>query len=194
MSSSSVQTGSHRRGRVLVLYAAAVEHTRTNATAIAARIRSHGMIVDVVDAAATSMPSPRDYDALVLGMPAGFDAHTALIESYIDHHRSLLATIPTAVFVATGDANDGFLAELERRLEWRPDVVAAIGDGAVRRSSGWLGRVLAAQRQWRELRELGIDSSAADQLADRIAARVAGAAREVTEHLRVTDAGDVAGR
>ncbi|MEO7097405.1 MAG: flavodoxin domain-containing protein [Polyangiales bacterium] len=181
--SSIVQTGSFRRGRVLVLYAATVEHTRTNATAIAARIRSHGMIVDVVDASVTSMPAPHDYDGIVLGMPAAFDAHTALIESYISHHRLALEKIPTAVFAATGNADDGFLDELERRLEWRPDIVAAIGDGVPRRSLGWLGRVLAAQRQWRELRDLGIDSSAADQLADRIASRVACAAQvaEVAE-------------
>ncbi len=78
--------------------------------------------------------------------------------------------------MATGDVDDGFVAELERRLNWRPDVIAAIGDGALHRRGGWLTRMLAAQREWREPNGTGVDTFAIEHLADQLATRVAGAA------------------
>lgn len=136
MSGSGASKRAEQRGRILLVYAAGHAHTRLIADAIASRLRNHGYLVEIGDAATGGMPPPEDYDAVVLGSSLEDGPYTRLITSYIHHNRGGLAEVPTSLFTVStsGSARDtdpgGFLENLLRSARWRPDFAAAFAGGS----------------------------------------------------------------
>jgi menaquinone-dependent protoporphyrinogen IX oxidase len=183
MAQPNAHSGSDdQRGRVLIVYASAQDHAGVIANAIAARIRSHGIRVEVGDASCGTMPPPQDYDAVVLGSPVGFGPKTQLIARYVGHYRYALAEVPAALFTVStsGTVRDcdpgGFLAELVRATGWQPDFAAAFAGGEPLPREGWIGRLIGYERTAQQIEALCTDWIGVDQFADKIATELARAA------------------
>lgn len=182
MSKPRPHSGSDQRGRVLIIYASAQEHARVIANAVAARIRAHGIVAEVGDAACSMMPPPQDYDAVVLGVPIELGPANLRITSYIDEHREALCAVPAALFTisTSGAARDqdpgGFLAQFVRATRWQPDFAAAFAGGEPLPREGWLVRLIGRGRDWQQIEAVRTDWVDVDRFADRIATELARAA------------------
>lgn len=115
---------------MLIVVARAHGHTATFAQALAARLRARGHEVEIGDALVGQLPPPADYDAVLLGTDAAFDADRRTIGAYIAANREGLAEIPTALFVvcrpdAAVDPRR-VLMKLEVETGWRPLVAGTV--------------------------------------------------------------------
>lgn len=124
------------------MYAAAQDHTKVIADAIATRLREHGFVVEVGNARAGCMPPPEDYDGVVLGAPVGGGSDKRLIATYIHHNREGLAGVPSVLFTV-----GGFFERLVGDLHWSPDFAAAFALHAswsdIRRFADEIARAVA---------------------------------------------------
>jgi menaquinone-dependent protoporphyrinogen oxidase len=174
-----------QRGRILLVYAARHAHTRLIAEAIASRLRNHGYLVEIGDAATGGMPPPEDYDAVVLGSSLEDGPYTRLITSYVHHNRGGLAQVPTALFTvsASGSARDtdpgGHLEHLLRSARWRPDLAAAFAGGSPFPREGMLvrfARSLGYVPPGPTLAAISTDWIDVERFADEVAVSLARAA------------------
>jgi menaquinone-dependent protoporphyrinogen IX oxidase len=178
--------GPDQRGRLLIVYATQEQHTYVIADTLAVRLRSHGLSVEIGDAATGTMPPPQDYDVVVLGVPMAFGHGSNLIATYIEQNRAGLADVPSALFTVSraGTLRDhdpgGFLEQFLRTVAWQPAIAAAFAggepfprEGVVLRLLTWRGHS-AAPEQGAAFRTDWID---VQRFADAIAIELANAAR-----------------
>lgn len=185
MSGPGASKRAEQRGRILLVYAAGHTHTRLIADAIASRLRNHGYLVEIGDAATGGMPPPEDYDAVVLGSSLEAGPCTRLITSYVHHNRGGLAQVPTALFTvsAAGSARDTdpgrFLENLLRSARWRPDFAAAFAGGSPVPRDGMLVRLarsLGHVSPGPTLAAIATDWIDVERFADEVAVSLARAA------------------
>ena len=174
-----------QRGRILLVHAARHDHTGVIAEAIAKRLRSHGYVVEIGDAATGGMPPPEDYDAVVLGSSLEDGPHTRLITRYVHHNRRGLAQVPTALFTVStaGSARDtdpgGSLESLLRSARWRPDFAAAFAGGSPFPREGMVvrfARSLGYVPPGPSLAAISTDWMDVERFADEVAVSLARAA------------------
>ncbi len=90
--------------RVLIVFASSYGQTRAIAEAIARRLRDRGCEVHVADLAAGRLPSPSDYDVVVIGSRVHFGTHARSAVAYIHAHLRELDERPTYFFSVSGRA------------------------------------------------------------------------------------------
>jgi menaquinone-dependent protoporphyrinogen oxidase len=108
---------------ILVLYASAHGTTERIATFIAARLRSLGHHVDLVDAR-TGSPARAGYGAVVIGSRVRFGRHARSIRRFVTEQRQALGRLQGAFFSVSMSAarggNDPALARFFAETRWRP--------------------------------------------------------------------------
>lgn len=122
---------------ILVAYASSHGQTRAIADHVAARLRTRGHQVVLADAGVERPPPPADFDAVVLGARIQFGRHARPVVDYAQRFRGALATRPCGFFsvsmsaaqAGAGADPNGYLARLFGELDWRPQIVRAIGGG-----------------------------------------------------------------
>ncbi len=166
------------------MYAARQHQTRVIADAIARRLRSHGLAVEIGDASAGTMPPPQDYDLVVLGSPMTFGLETRLIARYVEDNRAALVDVPSALFTVSdsGTLRDhvpsGFLDQFSRALDWHADLAAAFAGGEPHPREGMILRLVTWMRSTPPRDNAAFRTAWTDvqQFADTIATELAGAA------------------
>jgi hypothetical protein len=106
------------RERVLVVFAGAAG-TRSVAAALAEELARDGLVVELADADAHAAPPPHDYDAVIIGSPAGLGRGARAIIEYVTHHRDALASMP-AFWFAVGRSEIASSERLRRATGWLP--------------------------------------------------------------------------
>jgi menaquinone-dependent protoporphyrinogen oxidase len=138
--------------RFLVLFASHFGQTRRIAERIAEHLRELRHKVDLVDVRHESrgMPSPQDYDAVVLGSRVELGRHAPELYGYISAQVDALRELPTAFFSvsmaaarpsASADPN-GYMDTMFGELGWRPARAVAFAGGLPYRKYGWLLRFI----------------------------------------------------
>ena len=133
--------------RILLAFASSHGQTRDIASAMAARIESHGHTVELADAAA-GLPGPSGFDAVVLGSRIQYGRHAPAIEAYARAHRLALAALPSAFFSVSmsaaqhgaGPDPNGYLERFFTITGWRPACVTVFGGALKYRQYGWVLR------------------------------------------------------
>lgn len=145
------------RKPVLVVYATREGHTRKIADYVAARIRSHSLAVEVLNAAEIPKQFPVDtYRAAVVCASIHVGVHEREMVHFVKEHRAELAQIPTAflsVSLAEAGAEDpkrppadreAASEEVHRMIEaffvntgWRADIVAPVAGALMYSKYNW---------------------------------------------------------
>lgn len=118
--------------RILILFASNHGQTRAIAFALERELRALGADVTVGDAAASTVPPPAGFDAVVLGSRIQFGRHAPAMIAYIRTHRDALEELPTLFFsVSMAAANggsdpNGYLDTLFTAVGWKPRIAVAI--------------------------------------------------------------------
>ena len=119
------------RERVLVLLAASHEPTARIADILAEYLKADDLVVDHATLGKGAPPPFADYDAAVIGAPAGLHGHGGRLADYVHAHAAELDAMPVFVF-AVGHAGrrdpDAYLAHLTRQIGWRPAGTATVHD------------------------------------------------------------------
>ncbi len=86
--------------RILIIYATHGGVTRTCAEMLSDKVRNHHTVtlLDVHQ----SLPSPSDFDAVILGSPIRMGSMNKKLKQYINQYAELLSEIPSAVFLCCG--------------------------------------------------------------------------------------------
>lgn len=170
--------GGDHRGRILVIYGCR-HHASATVAALTARLRAHGMTVEVGDATASTMPPPEDYDVVVLGLPASAGPHVDVIARYVADHRAALAEIPTALFTvgpARTPARDGVLDERLDELAWAPTLAVTLAGEAAPPRDRLLDRIASWFAAPRPAASTSVDRVAVERFADALVIALANAA------------------
>jgi menaquinone-dependent protoporphyrinogen oxidase len=118
--------------RVLVLYGTSEGHTATVAKAIGDRLKSRGLLADVVDAS-TVDPAPDPYDGVIVAASVHIGSYQKAVRRWVRAHAAALggrsnAFVSCCLGVLQHDAKvDADLAAIVERFAaetgWRPSVV-----------------------------------------------------------------------
>lgn len=117
--------------RILVLYATIEGHTARIAERVAAALRSHGHLVDVLPACAEA--DLLSYEAVVVGASIHYGRHPADLRALLRENRAALAARPGAFFSVSLSAKERYLERFLREVGWRPQATATFA-GAVQYS------------------------------------------------------------
>ncbi len=86
--------------RILIIYASRGGATETCAELLAEKLRVHH--TPVLRRAGKELPSPREYDGVVIGSYIRMGHMDRTLKKYIKTHQELLSELPSAVFFCCG--------------------------------------------------------------------------------------------
>jgi menaquinone-dependent protoporphyrinogen IX oxidase len=129
-------------GRIVIATARPHRGARAIAEDIAARLEARRFAVDVAD---VPCHLTADCDAVVIGCAAGDEADANVLARYVESARHELSRVASALFLVTTRRTRDAVDEISRlvaRLEWRPDLAAALHDdgGATGAMVRWILR------------------------------------------------------
>lgn len=137
-----------RSPRVLMVFHSDEGQTAKVTARIAHVLRDLGAEVDAFPA--ESAPSPKGYDAIVVGDPVHMGKHSPVVIGYLSAHRPALDELSTAFFQVslTSAQHDPvhdaaawtYVEELERDTGFGPDVVGVFAGALTYRRYGWIKR------------------------------------------------------
>jgi menaquinone-dependent protoporphyrinogen oxidase len=137
-------------GHILVIHASSYGQTHRIADAIAEHLRRRGHGVDVRDgnAGLDALPSPAEYDAVVIGSRVQMGKHAAIAGDYVGRHRGALLGVATAFFSVSMSASEprlgtdphGYVRNFLEQQAWEPDRSIAFAGALPYRRYGWFLR------------------------------------------------------
>jgi menaquinone-dependent protoporphyrinogen oxidase len=125
--------------RILILYATSHGHTRVVAQTIADRLRTHEARVQMANFDDAVLPSPGDFDVVVLGSRVHFNKLDRRLRSYVARHHAELTDKPSYLF-SVGLAqprtlgSDAMLEEWCKLRGWTPRATATFAGALLYRS------------------------------------------------------------
>jgi menaquinone-dependent protoporphyrinogen oxidase len=140
--------------RILVFYATTDGHTARIAEAIAGTLRTHGAIVDVVEArsAAGAQPDPADYTAVVVAASVHAGRHQRSVTKWVRAHARVLDGRQTAfVSVCLGvlqsdpavqHAVAATVVRFTAETGWNPGVTKVVAGALLYTRYRWLTRMM----------------------------------------------------
>jgi menaquinone-dependent protoporphyrinogen oxidase len=120
--------------RILVAFASTHGQTREIAHALATQLERRGHAVELGDAA-SGLPVPGGYDAVLIGSRVQTSKHAPPIVDYARRHGEQLARLPTGFFSVSMSAAqhgagldpNGYLEAFFKETGWRPGCAVAFG-------------------------------------------------------------------
>lgn len=135
---------------ILIAFASHHGQTEKIAVRLAEHLRGLGHEVDLtnLDSGIRNIPSPEDYEVVVLGSRIELGRHAPSLAAYVREHRAALGEIPTALFSVSmaaastdnGPDPEGYLAKTCDELGWQPTLRVAFAGGLPYRAYGLVTR------------------------------------------------------